>query len=83
MIRPIFPSAQTDQPAGGQQYGDGEGDLQEDERGVHRGDEAVQLPRSRLHVGQEQTIRLAHCLDPPDLQRRRLPGSDVLGLFCF
>ena len=46
-----FPSAQTDQPAGGQQHGDGEGDLQKDERGVHRGDAEVQLPRSSLHVG--------------------------------
>ena len=78
-----FPSAQTDQPAGGQQHGDGAGDLQEDERGVHRGDEKIQLPRGRLNVGPEQTIRLAHCLDSPDLQRRRLPGSDVLRLLCF
>ena len=74
---------QIDQPAGGQQHGDGAGDLQEDERGVHRGDEAVQLPRGRLHVGQEQTIRLAHCLDPPDLQRRCLPGSDILDYSVF
>ena len=36
-----FPSAQTDQPAGGQQHGDGEGDLQKDERGVHWGDAEV------------------------------------------
>ena len=67
---------QADQPVGGQQHGDGAGDLQEDERGVHWGDEEVQFPRGRLHVGQEQTIRLAHGLDPPDLQRRRLPGPD-------
>ena len=78
-ISPSF--VQIDQPAGGQQHGDGAGDLQEDERGVHRGDEAFQFPRGSLHVGQEQTIGLAHCLDPPDLQRCRLPGSDILRLF--
>ena len=67
---------QADQPVGGQQHGDGAGDLQEDERGVHRGDEEVQLPRGGLHVGPEQSLRLAHSLDSPDLQRRRLPGPD-------